>query len=154
MKSFEEFFTGDTHNHADFDTQYTCFTAFVGRQRQRGDASAKLFLINQADLRSKYDELLLQRTSGIARKSDSSIVNNSIGAYTDGEKRPHELAFICIHMRRPLKMPLRPPNLTDIQGKLFTFIVSKLPRFQLLKRVQKKDVLYVFSCYKTCRRPW
>ncbi|KAF9282084.1 hypothetical protein BGZ74_002219 [Mortierella antarctica] len=42
-------------------------------------------------------------------------------------------------------MPLRPPNLTDIQGKLFTFIVSKLPRFQLLKRVQKKDVFVASS---------
>ncbi|KAF9322869.1 hypothetical protein BGZ91_003981 [Linnemannia elongata] len=45
------------------------------------------------------------------------------------------------HHRRPLKIPSRLSNLTDIQGKLFTFIASNLPRFQMLKRVQKKDTV-------------
>ncbi|KAG0044970.1 hypothetical protein BGZ90_008612, partial [Linnemannia elongata] len=49
------------------------------------------------------------------------------------------LSYALNHHRRPLKIPSRLSNLTDIQGKLFTFIASNLPRFQMLKRVQKKD---------------
>ncbi|KAG0363235.1 hypothetical protein BGX24_004946, partial [Mortierella sp. AD032] len=50
-----------------------------------------------------------------------------------------------LHHHRPFKTPPCPPNLTGIQRKLFTFIVSKLPRFHLLKRVQKKDVFVASS---------
>ncbi|KAG0221193.1 hypothetical protein BGW41_007131, partial [Actinomortierella wolfii] len=41
------------------------------------------FTLNRADLKLKYDELLLQHTSGIARKSASTIVNKSIEVFTD-----------------------------------------------------------------------
>ncbi|KAG0279902.1 hypothetical protein BGZ96_001776 [Linnemannia gamsii] len=54
-------------------------------------------------------------------------------------------ALYDLHHHRPFITPPCPPNLTGIQRKLFAFIVSKLPRFHLLKRVQKKDIL---------RRPW
>ncbi|KAF9923161.1 hypothetical protein BGZ65_009083, partial [Modicella reniformis] len=60
---------------------------------QRGDESAKVYNINQAD---QYDKLLIQRTSGLARKSASSIVNNSIN--TDGEKRLYELATMYLKL--------------------------------------------------------
>ncbi|KAF9998370.1 hypothetical protein BGZ65_006128, partial [Modicella reniformis] len=83
--SFEDYVNGDSHNHPDFDTQVACFASHLGRQRQRGDKSAKLYIIDQADLRSRYDKLLLQRTSGLARKSASSIVNNSIEVYTNDQ---------------------------------------------------------------------
>ncbi|KAK3821016.1 MAG: hypothetical protein J3Q66DRAFT_398087 [Benniella sp.] len=80
IKSFEAFVGEDPHSHPDFDAQYTCFTAYIGRQRLRGDESAKQYIVNRAELRIKYDELLLQRTSGLARKAASSIVDNSIEA--------------------------------------------------------------------------
>ncbi|KAF9538165.1 hypothetical protein EC957_007135 [Mortierella hygrophila] len=64
--------------------------------------------------------------------------------------RGHQFFFVFralydLHNHRSLKMPPRPSNLTDIQGKLFTFIVSKLPQFHLLKRVQKKDIFVASS---------
>ncbi|KAF9139770.1 hypothetical protein BGX30_007482 [Mortierella sp. GBA39] len=64
--------------------------------------------------------------------------------------RGHQFFFVFralydLHNHRSLKMPPRPSNLTDIQGKLFTYIVSKLPQFHLLKRVQKKDIFVASS---------
>ncbi|KAF9116288.1 hypothetical protein BGW39_002775, partial [Mortierella sp. 14UC] len=69
---------------------------------------------------------------------------------TEIATRGHQFFFIFrtlydLHHRRPLKIPPRPSNLTDIQGKLFTFIASKLLRFQMLKRVQKKDIFVASS---------
>ncbi|KAF9359407.1 hypothetical protein BGX34_008388 [Mortierella sp. NVP85] len=53
-------------------------------------------------------------------------------------------ALYDLHYCRPLLEPPRPSNLTEIQGKLFNFIVPKLNQFDSLDQVQKKDV-YVAS---------
>ncbi|KAF9352203.1 hypothetical protein BGX34_000127 [Mortierella sp. NVP85] len=63
----------------------------------------------------------------------------------DIDDRSHPFFFIFralydLYHHRPLRAPPRPSNLTEIQGKLFSFIVPKLTQFHSLKRVQKKDI--------------
>ncbi|KAF9916676.1 hypothetical protein FBU30_001208 [Linnemannia zychae] len=82
MKSFEEYFNEDAHGHVNFDAQNACFAAYIGRLRRLGNATAKRYVLNQADIKSQYDGLLLRQTSGLACSSASSIVNNAIGVYT------------------------------------------------------------------------
>ncbi|KAF9436840.1 hypothetical protein BGZ76_002801 [Entomortierella beljakovae] len=86
MKSFAEHVIEDTHDHKSFDKQLACFTQYVGRQRQRGNESAKQYSFNIEELRREYNKLLLQSTSEISRKSASTIVNTSIELYTSGKK--------------------------------------------------------------------
>ncbi|KAG9071217.1 hypothetical protein KI688_008762 [Linnemannia hyalina] len=81
MKSFQAYLAEDNHNHLDFEKQYTCFAAYLGRQRQSGDKSALQYVINLKQLRHEYDEHLLQITASISCTSASSIVNNSVEQY-------------------------------------------------------------------------
>ncbi|KAF9276174.1 hypothetical protein BGZ74_003738 [Mortierella antarctica] len=82
MKSFRTYLAEDDHNHPDFEKQYACFAAYLGRQRQRGDKLAQDYIIDLKLLRREYDEHLLQRTVGISRTSASNIVNDSVKQYT------------------------------------------------------------------------
>jgi hypothetical protein len=50
MKSFKAYLAEDSHNHLDFEKQYTCFAANLGRQRQSGDKSALQYVINLKQL--------------------------------------------------------------------------------------------------------
>jgi len=86
MKSFKTYLAEDDHNHLDFEKQYACFAAYLGRQRQRGDKSAQEYIIDIKLLRREYDEHLLQCTVGISRTSASNIVNDSVKQYTSGKK--------------------------------------------------------------------
>ncbi|KAG0043229.1 hypothetical protein BGZ89_006530, partial [Linnemannia elongata] len=86
MKSFKVYLAEDNHNHLDFEKQYTCFAAYLGRQRQSGDKSALKYVINLKQLRHEYDEHLLQITVSISRTSASNIVNNSVEQYASGSE--------------------------------------------------------------------
>ncbi|KAF8929835.1 hypothetical protein BGZ47_000848 [Haplosporangium gracile] len=88
MKSFKAYLIDDNHNHLDFEKQYSCFAAYLGRQRQSGDKSALQYVINLKQLRHEYDEHLLQITVSISRTSASNIVNNSIVQYTSAVRTP------------------------------------------------------------------
>ncbi|KAG0034395.1 hypothetical protein BGZ81_004876 [Podila clonocystis] len=60
----------------------------------------------------------------------------------DIDDRGHPIFFIFralfdLYRHRPLQVPLRPSNLSEIQGMLVSFIVPKLIQFHSLKRVQK-----------------
>ncbi|KAG0048478.1 hypothetical protein BGZ83_006565 [Gryganskiella cystojenkinii] len=82
MKSFTEYLAEDDHDHLDFDKQYTCFVAYLGRQKKIGDKVAQRYVVDRKQLSQDYDEHLLQNTVSISRTSASNIVNNSVEQYT------------------------------------------------------------------------
>ncbi|KAG0318875.1 hypothetical protein BGZ99_005391 [Dissophora globulifera] len=103
MKSFQVYLAEDNHNHLEFGKQYACFAAYLGRQRQNGDASALEYVLEFPRLKREYDEYLRNVTVGMGRTSASTIVNDSIESYTSetitqiknaeaitGEKHPND----------------------------------------------------------------
>ncbi|KAF9397541.1 hypothetical protein BGX21_008750 [Mortierella sp. AD011] len=85
MKTFKEFVATDSHNHPNFDKQYACYMAYVGRQQNVGDRLARNYEFDYKLLKNEYNSLKMDGTISISRDSASKIIDVSLQQYTSGE---------------------------------------------------------------------
>ncbi|KAG0007228.1 hypothetical protein BGZ80_004920 [Entomortierella chlamydospora] len=82
MKTFKEFVATDSHKHPNYDKQYACYTAYIGRQRKAGDVAAQNYELSFELLKKEYDSLKMDGTISVSRDSAGKIIEASMHQYT------------------------------------------------------------------------
>lgn len=84
MKTFKDFVLADTHGHATFEKMYSCFLAFIGRERGRGNISAKEYKVDPDQCRDEYHELLMLGNISCSQLSASTVLQSFVRHQTTG----------------------------------------------------------------------
>ncbi|KAK5821239.1 hypothetical protein F5H01DRAFT_175813 [Linnemannia elongata] len=100
MDSFKEFATRDTHDHPDFNKMYSCFISYIGRQRSNGVTAASQFKPDIKQCRAEYDDIILQGSISVTRKTVSTVMSKSIQVHGAEIMRGVDEASYN-HMARP-----------------------------------------------------
>lgn len=77
----------DTHGHGTFEKMYSCFAAYVGRERGNGYESANQYRFDTAQCRKEYHETLVQGNISCSQVSASTILRSFLRHQTVGKIR-------------------------------------------------------------------
>ncbi|KAF9080455.1 hypothetical protein BGX27_005454, partial [Mortierella sp. AM989] len=61
MMTFIEYVVADNHKHPGFDSQYSCYIAFIGRKSKHGDPAARDFKPDFETLKKEYEKIKLDK---------------------------------------------------------------------------------------------
>ncbi|KAF9898758.1 hypothetical protein BX616_003644 [Lobosporangium transversale] len=76
MKTFNDYVVNDTHGHSTFEQQYSCFTSYVGKERGNGDKGALHYVLDMAECRAEYQQMLMLGNITSSHVSASSVLRS------------------------------------------------------------------------------
>lgn len=85
MKTFKDYILADSHEHSTFEKMYACFLAYIGRERGRGNISAKEYKFTADQCRQEYEELLVQGNISCSQVSASTLLQTFVRRQTVGK---------------------------------------------------------------------
>ncbi|KAF9995483.1 hypothetical protein BGZ79_010840, partial [Entomortierella chlamydospora] len=82
MKSFKEFVETDGHSHPNFEKQYACYMAYVGRQKSSNNTGTQSERCDAKLLRQEYKDIRVERTISTSHNATGDIIDASIEQYS------------------------------------------------------------------------